>query len=180
TLEFAELLGLPVASQFGSLGYWSKPFPTRHPLYIGANLRDMRYPGKPDVVLNLGNRFGEHAPAGATLISIRYDAAALARSAPVDVGMVADLKLATADLVAAIKSLATEARLKEIAAERTARTRAYTTEMREFRQKIARERADRTPVSLERIGLELESALDRDTCYVCDVDSGKNIDPLIS
>ena len=51
---------------------------------------------------------------------------------------------------------------------------------REFRQKIARENADRTPVSLERIGLELEAALDKDTCYVCDVDSGKTIDPLLS
>src|SRR5262252_4916228 len=57
-IALAELLGLPVASQYGGLGYWSKPFPTRHPLYIGAQLRDMRFPGKPDVVLNLGNRFG--------------------------------------------------------------------------------------------------------------------------
>ena len=46
--------------------------------------------------------------------------------------------------------------------------------------KIAHENADRTPVSLERIGLELEAALDRDTCYVCDVDSGKTMDPLMS
>src|SRR5262249_24486888 len=38
----------------------------------------------------------------------------------------------------------------------------------------------RTPVSLERIGLELESGLEQDTCYVCDVDSGKTIDPLLS
>ena len=34
--------------------------------------------------------------------------------------------------------------------------------------------------SLERIGLELEAALDKDTCYVCDVDSGKTMDPLMS
>src|SRR6266852_7102837 len=76
--------------------------------------------------------------------------------------------------------MATGERLKQIAEERTARTRAYTTEMREFRQKIARENADRTPVSLERIALELEGALDKDTCYVADVDSGKTIDPLMS
>ena len=94
--------------------------------------------------------------------------------------MVADLRLATADLVAAIRGMATAARLKEIAEERTARTRAHTTEMWEFRQKIARENADRTPVSLERIALELEGTLDKDTCYVCDVDSGKTMDPLLS
>jgi benzoylformate decarboxylase len=179
-VELAELLGIPAASQHGGLTYWSKPFPTRHPLFIGPHLRNMRFPGKPDVLLNLGNRFGEQAAPGMTLISIRRDPAGLARATPVDVGMVADLRLATADLIAAIRSLAPAAKLKQIADERTARTRAYTDEMREFRLKIAHENANRTPVSLERIGLELEAALDRDTCYVCDVDSGKTMDPLMS
>jgi len=179
-LELAELLGLPVTGQAGSLGFWSKPFPTRHPLFIGPQLRDMRYPGKVDVLLNLGNRYGERASPRTRLISIRLDPTSLARVAPVDLGMVADLLLAAADLVAAIRSMATGERLKQIAEERTARTRAYTAEMGEFRQAIAREHADRTPVSLERIALELESALDKDTCYVADVDSGKTIDPLMS
>jgi thiamine pyrophosphate-dependent acetolactate synthase large subunit-like protein len=179
-IDLAELLGLPVTGQGGSLGFWSKPFPTRHPLYIGPQLRDMRYPGKVDVLLNLGNRYGERAAPGVQLISIRLDPTSLARGGPVDLGMVADVRLAAADLTAAIRDLATPARLKEIAEERTTRTRAYSAEMREFRQTIARENAQRTPVSLERIGLELESALDKDTCYVCDVDSGKTIDPLLS
>ena len=94
--------------------------------------------------------------------------------------MVADIRLAAADLTAAIRSIATEARLKAMAQERTERTRAYSTQMREFRERIAHENAERTPVALERIGLELEAALDRDTCYVCDVDSGKTMDPLLS
>jgi thiamine pyrophosphate-dependent acetolactate synthase large subunit-like protein len=179
-VELAELLGLPVTGQAGGLGFWSKPFPTRHPLYIGIQLRDMRYPGKPDVLLNLGNRYGERAAPGTQLISVRHDPASLARGAPVDLGMVADIRLATADLTAAIRSLATPARLKEIADARMERTRAYTAEMAEFRQRIAHENADRTPVSLERIALELEAALDPDTIYMCDVDSGKNMDPLMS
>ena len=179
-VELAELLGIPVAAQFGGLGYCSKPFPTRHPLYVGAQLRDMGPLGKPDVLLNMGSRFGERAAPGTTLISIRRDPTSLARNAPVDLGLVSDLRLAAADLVAAIKSLAPAAKLKQIADERTARVLAYTSEMWEFRQRIARENANRVPVSLERIGVELEATLDRDTCYVCDVDSGKNIDPLMS
>ena len=179
-LELAELLGIPVASQAGALGFWSKPFPNRHPLFLGSQLRDMRFPGKIDVLLNLGNRFGERASPGTTLISIRHDPTSLARVTPVDLGMVADLRLATADLIAAIRNLATPARLKEVAQERTARARAYTAEMAEFRLNIARENADRSPVTLSRIGLELESALAPDTCYVCDVDSGKAMDPLLS
>ena len=179
-VELAELLGLPVTGQAGSLGFWSRPFPTQHPLFVGPQLRDMRYPGKPDVLINLGNRYGERAAPGTQLISIRLDPASLARGAPVDLAMVADIRLATADLIAAIKSLAPASRLKEIAEERDARTRAYTAEMRQFRQKIAHENAERVPVSLERIGLELETSLDKDTCYVCDVDSGKTMDPLMS
>jgi thiamine pyrophosphate-dependent acetolactate synthase large subunit-like protein len=179
-VELAELLGLPVASQPGALGFWSKPFPTRHPLYIGAQLRDMRFPGKVDVLLNLGNRHGDRAAPGTTVISVRHDPTSLARATPVDLGMVADIRLATADLVAAIRGMATATRLKEMAAERFARVHAYTAEMAEFRHKIALENADRSPVTLSRIGLELESALAPDTCYVCDVDSGKAIDPLLS
>jgi thiamine pyrophosphate-dependent acetolactate synthase large subunit-like protein len=182
-LELAELLGLPVAgegAQGSALGYWSKPFPTRHPLYIGTLVRTMRYPGKPDVLLNLGNRFGEQASPGTKLISIRLDPTSLARGAPVDLAIVADLRLAIADLTAAIRAMATASRLKEIADERTARTRAYAAQMIEVRQSIARGLADATPISVERLGLELEANLDRDTCYVADVDSGKAMDQLMT
>ena len=179
-IELAELLGLPVAGQMNSLGYWSKPFPTRHPLFIGTLLRNMRYPGKPDVLLNLGNKFGEMAAPGTKLISIRLDPASLARGAPVDLGMVADLRLAIADLTEAIKSMATASRLKEIADARAARTAAYSSQMAETRLAIAKGLADHAPISMERLGLELEASLDRDTCYVADVDSGKTMDPLMA
>jgi thiamine pyrophosphate-dependent acetolactate synthase large subunit-like protein len=179
-LELAELLGLPISGQTGSLGYWSKPFPTRHPLFIGPVLRTMRYPGKPDVLLNLGNRFGELASPGTKLISIRLDPTSLARQAPVDLAIVADLRLAIADLNAAIRSMATAPRLKDIADQRSARTHAYSAQMADERQAIARGLADTTPVSMERLGLELEASLDRDTCYVADVDSGKTMDPLMA
>ena len=181
-VELAERLGIPVVSQAAAsaLGFWSKPFPTRHPLYIGTQLRDMRFPGQPDVLLNLGNRIGERASPGTTLISIRLDPTSLARTAPVDVPIVADLRLATQDIIAAIKSLATPTRLKAMAEERSQKVAAYSSEMAAFRQKIARENADQRPISLSRIGLELESALAPETCFVSDADSGKAMDPLMS
>jgi benzoylformate decarboxylase len=140
----------------------------------------MRFPGKVDVLLNLGNRFGERAAPGTTLMSVRNDPTSLARTAPVDVAMVADLRLAAADLVAAIRGMTTASRLKQIAEERSIRVRAYTKEMAEFRMAIARENADRTPVSLSRIALELDSALAPDTYYVSDADSGRAMNPLMS
>ena len=179
-IELAELLGAPVAGEAGSLGYWSKPFPTRHPLFIGTVLRTMRFPGKPDVLLNLGNRWGEIASPGTKLISIRLDPTSLAREAPVDLPMVADLKLAMADLIAAIRSMATASSLKDMAEQRAARVRAYSAQMQDEREAIARALADSTPISMERLGLELEKTLDRETCYVADVDSGKTMDPLMT
>jgi thiamine pyrophosphate-dependent acetolactate synthase large subunit-like protein len=178
-LELAELLALPVAGG-GTLGYWSKPFPTKHPLFVGQFLRNMPMLGKADLVLNLGNRFGERALPGATLISMRQDPTSLARENPVDVGMVADLKLGIADLVAAVRSQATAPRLKEIAEERMGRVKKVSGDMAEAHQKTAREGADSTPVTLGRLGLELEETLDRDTCYVCDIDSGKTMDAVLS
>ena len=179
-VELAELLGLPVSGQAGTLGFWSKPFPTRHPLFVGTLLPNMRQLGKADVLLNLGNRFGERSALGTKLISIRLDPSSLARENPVDLGMVADLKLAIQDLTAAVRSMATGQRLKEIAEERINRTRKITSEMWQVRQKTAREGADSAPVTMGRLGLELEEALDRDTCYVCDVDSGKTMDAVMS
>ena len=179
-VELAELLGLPVSGQAGTLGFWSKPFPTRHPLFVGTLLPNMRQLGKADVLLNLGNRFGERSAPGTKLISIRLDPLSLARENPVDLGMVADLKLAIQDLTAAVRSMATGQRLKEIAEERINRTRKITSEMWQVRQKTAREGADSAPVTMGRLGLELEEALDRDTCYVCDVDSGKTMDAVMS
>ena len=182
-VELAELIGAPVSGQVGSgggLGFWSKPFPTRHPLYVGPQLANMRLLGKADVLLNLGNKYGERAAPGTKVISIRLDPTSLARTDPVDLGMVADLKLAIADLIAAIRSLATDTRLKEIATERANKVAKVTRAMWEVRQKIAREGSDSAPITMARLGLELEANLDRDTCYVGDVDSGKTMDNVMS
>ena len=180
-VELAELLGLPVTGQAGALGFWSKPFPTRHPLYVGPQLRDMRYPGKPDVLLNLGNKYGERAAPGdaADLDPPRSREPCPRRAGRSRHGRRSAARHRRSD---GGDPRAWRRRRGSSRSPRSAppAPRAYTAEMREFRQKIARENADRTPVSLERIGLELEAALDKDTCYVCDVDSGKTIDPLMS
>src|SRR5579871_4220726 len=178
-VELAELLGLPVAGE-GDLGSWSKPFPTRHPLYLGPTLRKMRYPPDVDVHCNLGSRNGELASPGAQLISIRQDPTSLARNEPVDLAMVGDLQLATRDLIDAIKSLATADRLQRIAADRAARTHAYTREQAQMLQTIAASIGNATTIHRERLAVELERALARDTIYVTDCDSGRAMNPLMS
>ena len=114
------------------------------------------------------------------LISIRQDPTSLARAEPVDLGMVADVRLATADLIEAVKSMATASRLKEIAEERAARTRDYTKDAAEMRKAIVAAVGNGPAIRRERLAVELESGLEKDTIYVTDCDSGKAMDPLMS
>jgi benzoylformate decarboxylase len=180
-LQLAELLGLPAAGG-GEFGVWSKPFPTMHPLYLGPVLTNMKFPGDVDVRLNIGNQYGEVAMPNTTLISIRRDPTSLGRVGPVDMGIVADNKLAAADLVAAVKSLATADRLRQIAGDRLARTKAYTDGMKKMREAMLTgfPSADGGPVTLERLGYELENGLEKDTIYVNDIDSGKKMDVFMT
>lgn len=181
-VELAELLGLPVAGG-GEFGVWSKPFPTRNPLYLGPVLGNMRFPGQLDLRLNIGNQYGERRTPGATLISIRRDPTSLARVSAVDMGLVADAKLAAADLIAAVKSMATKERLKQIAEERGNRVREYTKSMAALREQMLKDYSggsDNDPIKMERLGAELEASLDKDTIYVNDIDSGKKMDPFMA
>ena len=180
--QLAELLGMPAMRVASRNQGWSQAFATRHPLYLGDFVRNLRYPGPPDVVLNLGGRlpYGENLGAQAKLIQIRLDATNLARTAPTDVAMFGDLKLSTADLVAAVRSMATDARLKQISGERSEKTAAYTTQARNLRESIARDTWDHSPMNHDRLGVELERALEKDTLLVTDIDSGKPMQSLLS
>ncbi len=180
-LELAELLGLPVAGG-GEFGVWSKPFPTMNPLYLGPVLRNMRFPGQVDLRVNIGNQYGEVHTPGATLVSIRRDPTSLARVSAVDIGIVADNKLAAADLVAAVKSMATADRLQKLAADRSARVHEYTAGMAKMREAMLKDFPDNPngPIRLERLAYELENGLEKDTIYVNDIDSGKKMDAFMS
>ena len=180
-LELAELLGLPATRDGGTIG-WSKAFPTKHPLYLGAALREMRYPGHVDVILNLGSRlaYGERIQPGVKLIQVRMDATNLARTAPTDVAIFGDLKFTTTDLLAALRSMATADRLRQIGQDRAAKTHEYTATMRKFRESIGRETWNHSPISFERLGMELESALDKDTCVIAESDSGRKMEDFMS
>ncbi|MBI4464555.1 MAG: thiamine pyrophosphate-binding protein [Acidobacteria bacterium] len=183
-VELAEVLGLPVTRP-GTLLGWSMPFPTEHALYVGQYFAQSRYPGKVDVMLNLGSRMPHGSPpmgmlSSTKLIQVRLDATNLARVYPTDVAIVADLKLAIADLLAAIRSMATSARLKQISEPRMSQTREHTAQMREYRKAIGRERSTGSPISYGWLGTELESVLDRNTCFVSEVDSGRMMEGLLS
>ena len=178
-VELAELLGIPVSGEVGQ-GNWSKPFPTRNPLYLGTYVRSTRFPGQVDVHFNIGDQGAEKPVQGGVLVSMRRDPTGLARVSPVDLGMVADIKLGVADLIAAVKSMATKERLKQIADERGARTRDFTAGMAKMRQTIAADLNNGSVIKMERLAVELEAGLEKDTIYVSDCDSGRTMDPFLA
>ena len=178
-VQLAEMLGLTVSGQAGQ-GNWSKPFPTRNPLYVGAYSANMRFPGAVDIHLNIGDQGAERSMKGATLISMRRDPTGLARVWPVNLGMVCDIKLGVADLVAAVKSMATADRLKQIADSRTGRVHDYSAGQAKMRQMISADLNNASSIKMERLGVELDNGLEKDAIYVSDCDSGRTMDPLIS
>jgi acetolactate synthase I/II/III large subunit len=180
TIELANLLGIPVSGLAGSLGNWSKPYPTRDPLFIGAFVPLSRFPGEVDVHFNIGSQLGEHAMAGATTISMRTDPTGLARAWPIDIPLVADIKLGLVDLIEAVKSMATADRLQRIADQRGARTREYTAAAAKMRSGIAKDLNSGSSITMERLGVELEAGLDKDTIYVTDCESGRIMDSFMA
>jgi len=183
-LELAELLGLPTTRTVGSMG-WSRPFPSDHALYLGDYQSDLRYPGAVDVLLNMGSRMPyagarlKMKPA-VKLIEVRSDPDNLARTYPAEVAILADIQAAAADLLAAVKSMATASRLKQISEERRSQVAGFTKQQDEFLHAIAKNRWDRNPISVERLGVELEQFLDKDTCFVTEIDSGRTMEQLMT
>jgi thiamine pyrophosphate-dependent acetolactate synthase large subunit-like protein len=179
--ELASLLGIPVTVGSGSaLGSWSKPFSTRDPLFIGAFQRQSQFPGAVDVHFNVGDQLNETPVKGAVTISMRRDPTGLARVWPVDLPVVADIKLGLADIIASVKSQATAARLKSIADQRSARVKDYSAGMARLRQRIAHDLNSVSSITMERLGVELEAGLPKDAIYVSDCDSGRTMDPFMS
>ena len=179
-VELANLLGIPTMSADSALGSWSKPFPTRNPLFIGSFQRETRFPGAVDVHFVVGDQISERQMQGATTISMRNDYTGLARVGPIDMPIVADIKLGLADVIASVKSQATAERIKSIADGRAARVHDYTAAIAKMRQGIAQDLNNASSITMERLGVELEAGLEKDAIYVSDCDSGRTMDPFMS
>jgi len=175
-LELAELLGMTVTDP-GRSNTWSKPFPTRHPLFQAQVRQTMGHPADPgnaDVTLNLGAWLNSpvRMNARSKLIEVRLGPDPATRTTPVDVSMIADLKLAITDLIVAVRSSATPARLKQISEPRIAGAREYAAKIEESRQAIGKSHWDRNPLSSTRLIMELENVAEKNTCIVENGGSG--------
>lgn len=133
--EMAEYLTAPVATSY----LHNDAFPANHPLAVGPIgymgwKSAMNLLSKADVVLAIGTRlsvFGtlpqydfDYFPKNAKIIQIDVNPRNIARTHPVEVGIIADAKAASVEILSMLKAqsqtrLANEERLNEVRAERT-------------------------------------------------------------
>jgi len=179
-LDFSERLGLPVTFSGGAF----RSFPVKHPLYLGNYDPQSEYVKRVDLAIVVGAPdFGGRAmaptpirsiePAGARLVRIGIDTAAMGRTSPTDLTLVGDVKEVLADLRAAVESLLTKDRLASFGAARSEEIRELTTTMRAKADGEARRNHGQHPIHPDELGAALARNIDPHAIVVSENLTGK-------
>ena len=167
----AEKLSVPVC-QCGRQDNLFCDFPTDHALYLGNYISPLRFPEKMDLFVNFGASFSNRPPSQETWIAqVSADAAELQREARTHLPVLADVAATIRDLSDAVDSLLTADRLEKIRTARFQEVNAFSQLMRQSQKIALKGRFDQTPISWERLGYELEMALDKDAVVVPELGS---------
>ncbi|MDX2511769.1 MAG: thiamine pyrophosphate-binding protein [Desulfobacterales bacterium] len=174
-LQLAETLSLPVA--LANSITRSIPFPTTHPLYLGTYQKNLRYPGEIDVMINIGGRMpfagsGLQIEEDVRLIQLRMDPTDLARNYPTDIAVFSDIKLALRDLLVELEQRDVRGKLNNSRARRLVQAKAFAAERQETLNGIVKKRWERNPISIQRLLVEMDTSLAKDTHVVTELDSG--------
>jgi len=165
-VELSELLGIPVMQGLSPFA----DFPNHHPLSLGWFTRFSGYLRNMDMMLLIGSQMPDEGhyvltgpvPEQAKVVHISIEPEMLGLARPTDLSIVSDAKEAVVDLIDAVKSLATQQRIKAIRDERYARVTATIVGERERKMKRAQRGWDRTPITYPRLTTELNDLLDDD------------------
>ena len=169
-LALAEKLSVPVAETMHSL---YANFPNDHPLFLGE-LEAQRFPRKRDLMISFGESFtaGNEDDRGLSgspdrpLVHISHDPNTLGRSIVPDLTILSEVRTAIADLSDAVDGMLTKDRIARIRSSRLAEVSALTSTLKQSREQALRARFDNNPLIWERVGYELEKALDKDAVIV--------------
>ena len=162
-LALAEKLSVPVTDTEDDL---YANFPTDHPLYMGQ-MRTLRYPRQTDLMIGFGEGFKRREPQpGTPTVHISHDPVILGRVYPVELAIASDIRLAIRDLSDAVDSLLTRDRMTSIRQSRLAQVTAHTAELTKSREIARTAFFNRSPLSWERVGFELDRLLDRNAVIV--------------
>jgi benzoylformate decarboxylase len=162
--RIAELLGAPVCSDLFA-SHSPLTFPTFHPQYAGFFAEDDRSPKGYDVFWSVGGTMFTAAgataepivPRGVKVIHTTVDTAELGRTYPVDVPMMARTDLST-------KAVLDELRRRPLPAAAIADRRRAVERDARMRRQALEDQAHRvwnnTPISIERLSMELNRLMD--------------------
>jgi acetolactate synthase-1/2/3 large subunit len=167
-VELADLIGIPVMQEAS----WAADFPTIHPCYTGTTREQAhtRLPGPPDLLLNLGGT----SPPGyfpdnlipQKVIHARVEQRGPGLSVSDHLAITASVKETAQALTESIRSQATAAQLRRLREPRLEAIRKVVTGIQQSFEAAARRRWDSTPMTWQRVGYELNKALDDDAYIV--------------
>lgn len=173
--ELAEKLAIPVFSPAVHGGLYSD-FPTDHPLFVGTYWSPLKFPRAADVFVNFGSSLrSEHPPApprDCKYVYVTRDTLLLEnRDSPSQLSLEADVGPTIKDISTALDGLLTKDRMERIRKERFAKVTAYIGELQKSRDIALQANFDKAPLSWERVGYELEKALDKSAVVVPELGS---------
>jgi thiamine pyrophosphate-dependent acetolactate synthase large subunit-like protein len=169
-IELAELLGLPVTQGLSLFA----DFPNHHPLFLGPYSPYLGYKKDVDLYVVIGAQMPDVGhyivtgppPAGAKIVHISLDPDLLAVSQPTELSIMADSREVIADLIEAIKSLATKRKIDSIRNERYPQVQEYVEAQRQRTLRRAQRTWDQAPITYARLSTELNDALEDDAIVV--------------
>jgi benzoylformate decarboxylase len=170
-VQLAETIGARVHSSFAA----ELPFPSAHPLYAGL-LNVVSTPALKgqlsvaDVIFAVGTPVlpllfpidESPFPDGAKVIHIDLDAWEIGKNWPVDIGIVADPRLAMADILAALRRTMTDSQ-REAASQRAVAVETTNGQLLQAMEGAAKARWDTSPMSSGRLMAEMGGAMLPDT-----------------
>jgi thiamine pyrophosphate-dependent acetolactate synthase large subunit-like protein len=172
-MKIAEMLGAPVFKEIYS-AHSPMSFPSTHPHYAGMFTEDPHFPESFDLYWSVGGTmfslFG-HAPKPivprqAKVIHTGLDASEIGRSYPVDVPMMANPRVAAAAIAAELEKRALRGAAVE---ERKRVVVAYHQTRRQRLDAVAAEKWSASPISIERLLVEINRALEPDAIAVTEL-----------
>jgi len=167
-VELADLIGIPSIQE----ETWAADFPTTHACYAGMTRPQWfsRLPGKPDVLLNMGG-LAEPGHYPRDLIPDKVIHARIEeRGSPFPVAehlaIAANVNETAKALAESIRSQASAAQLRRLREPRLKEIHKVVHGIRQSFESASRRRWDNVPLTWQRVGYELNQALDRDAYIV--------------
>jgi acetolactate synthase-1/2/3 large subunit len=173
-IELAELLSMPVSQGVSCYG----DFPFKHPLFAGFyGMGPFTYSMGIDTFLNLGALMPDPGfitnPVADTckVIHARIEYEDIANIYPTDVAIAAGLKETIQALTDTIKGMLTKERINALKADRLEKVNKKRVEAQKKREEEAKENWNSSPLSWERLSVEMDKVLEDDACIVSELDA---------